>query len=165
MVINRSLFTSDNLNWETPKWLFTRLHNVLDFTVDAAAGEDNARLPHYWTKDKDALTQDWSKDRVFCNPPYGREISHWVKKAYDAALAGCECTALLIPARTDTTYWHQYVLPRENPILFLKGRIKFELEGKAFSTATFPSAVVFFLNSAKLTRSVYNGLADLGHIR
>jgi len=82
---------------------------------------------------------------VFMNPPYGREIKDWIKKAYEESLKKDTLVVCLIPARTDTSYWHDYIFPHAKDIRFLKGRIKFEnIKGEALNSAPFPSAVVIF---------------------
>lgn len=105
MTINEGLFTSDKNYWETPQSYFEELNERFNFTLDAAASNENAKLSNYYTVEDNALIKKWG-GRVFCNPPYGREIKDWVKKAYEESLTNAELVVLLIPARTDTRYWH-----------------------------------------------------------
>ncbi len=99
-------FSSKTDLWSTPQDFFDKLDEEFDFTLDPCATPENAKCPIYFTKDDDGLEQDWSGERVFMNPPYGREIGKWVKKAYESnTLVVC-----LLPARTDTRWWHDYVI-------------------------------------------------------
>src|SRR5690606_15453380 len=93
----------------------------------------------HFTIEDDGLKQDWSKDIVFMNPPYGNEQKLWIKKAYEESLKGATVVCL-IPARTDTIAWHTYIFNKAE-IRFLKGRLKF---GDGKNPAPFPSAVVIY---------------------
>lgn len=107
--------------WVTPRDFFEKLHVEFAFTVDVAASHDNAMLPRYFTEEIDGLAQDWSRERVWCNPPYGREIHRWVEKL--ASKQALLCVALL-PARTDTRWFHEHIYGKAE-IRFLRGRLKF----------------------------------------
>ena len=109
-----------------------------NFTVDAASTHENALVDKHWTIREDGLAQSWDGERVWCNPPYGRQISKWVKKASEA-VGGV--VVMLIPARTDTAYWHDYVFPNASDIRFIRGRLHFSDSKNA---APFPSAIVVF---------------------
>ena len=125
--------------WYTPQDLFDRLHQEFNFTLDPCATDENHKLPKYYTQEDDGLTQDWSGEVVFCNPPYSK-VKQWIQKSYEESLKGA-MVVLLIPARTDTIAWHTYIFPHANNIRFLKGRLKF---GDSKNSAPFPSAVVVF---------------------
>jgi site-specific DNA-methyltransferase (adenine-specific) len=126
--------------WETPPDLFRQLDNEFRFALDVAASRTNALCPAYITKDRDALSRSWNGwGAVWCNPPYGREIGRWVQKAFEEAQKGCT-VVMLIPARTETTYWHDYVMHAAE-IRFMRGRLRFS---GALIDAPFPSAVVVF---------------------
>lgn len=130
-------------DWETPQALYDQLNEQHDFTLDAAATDTNHKADTYFTQEDDALNQEW-KGRVFCNPPYGRAIKKWVKKAYEESLQPYnECVVMVIPSRTDTSYWHDYIFNKAD-IDFLRGRLKFEVNGVAKAPAPFPSAVITF---------------------
>ncbi len=133
-------FSSKSNEWYTPQYLFDELNEKYQFTLDPCASHENAKCDKYFTIEDDGLTKDWSKDIVFMNPPYGRNIKHWIKKAYEESVKGATVVCL-IPARTDTTYWHDYIFNNAYNIKFLKGRIKF---GGASNSAPFPSAIVVF---------------------
>lgn len=132
------MFSSATAEWSTPQDFYDRLHAEFGFTLDPCATAENAKCPKFFTEADDGLAQDWSGDVVFMNPPYGRGIKHWIKKAYDEAGKGARVVCL-IPARTDTAYWHDYVMKGE--IRFIRGRLKF---GGHANAAPFPSAVVIF---------------------
>lgn len=133
-----ALFSSNSNEWCTPKWLFEALNQEFNFTVDSASTHENALCERHWTKAEDGLLQSWDFERVFCNPPYGRELKQWVKKA-----SGIEngVAVLLIPSRTDTSYWHDYIFGKATDIRFMRGRLKFS---NSKNSAPFPSAIVIF---------------------
>ena len=139
--LNKGLFTSKSNEWSTPQSLFDELNSEFNFTLDPASTHENAKCEKYYTQEDDGLNQPWADESVFCNPPYGREIGQWVKKAYEESLLLREgVIVLLIPARTDTKYWHEYIFGKAE-VRFLKGRVKF---GEAKQGAPFPSAVIVY---------------------
>ncbi|MEY8382307.1 phage N-6-adenine-methyltransferase [Christensenellaceae bacterium 44-20] len=143
--MNKALFSSNSQEWCTPQWLFDSLDEEFHFALDAAANDSNKKCPLYYTVEMDGLQQDWSSagGAVFCNPPYGRELKKWVQKGYEEAQKGVK-VVMLIPARTDTSYFHEYIYGKAE-IRFLKGRLKFtDNAGKEYSSAPFPSMVVIF---------------------
>lgn len=113
------------------------------FTLDAAASDKSAKCAKYYTRETDGLAHDWSGETVFCNPPYGKETKLWVKKCYEESLKGTT-VVMLIPARTDTSYWHDFIFGKAD-VRFLRGRLRFIREdGTPGDSAPFPSAVVIF---------------------
>lgn len=120
--------------------MFDELNDEFNFTLDPCATDENAKCSKYFTIEDDGLSKDWSNDVVFMNPPYGREIKKWIKKAYEESLNGATVVCL-IPARTDTTYWHDFIFGKANDIRFLRGRLKF---GNSKNSAPFPSAIVVY---------------------
>lgn len=140
-----SLFgRSDSDLWETPDWLFEEISKEIGgFTVDVCALPENAKCKTYFTPEMDGLKQQWT-GKVWCNPPYGREISKWIQKAYDSHKAFGTTVVMLLPARTDTKWFHEYIYGRAE-IRFVKGRLKF---GKAENNAPFPSMIVIFRRCA-----------------
>lgn len=139
------MFSSASNEWATPQAFFDKLNNIFGpFTLDAAASSVNYKVATYYTQSDDSLSQDWSGNRVFLNPPYGRALKDWVKKAYEEGQKDNTMVVMLIPARTDTKYWHDYVM-KADEIRFVRGRIKF---GDETNSAPFPSAVVVFRQSA-----------------
>ena len=133
-------YSSKSNEWATPQYLFDELDREFNFTLDPCATDENTKCDKYYTIEDDGLKQDWSNDIVFMNPPYGRGIKHWIQKAYEEYDKGATVVCL-IPARTDTTYWHEYIFNKATDIRFLKGRVKF---GDSKNSAPFPSAVVVF---------------------
>lgn len=133
-------FSSKSNEWTTPQYLFDELNEEFNFTLDPCATDENAKCSKYFTIEDDGLSKDWSNDVVFMNPPYGREIKKWIKKAYEESLNGATVVCL-IPARTDTTYWHDFIFDKTDDIKFLKGRLKF---GNSKNSAPFPSAIVIY---------------------
>ena len=122
------------------------------FDLDVCASDENAKCSKYFTEEDDALSKDW-KGVCWMNPPYGRQISKWIEKAYQESKKGATVVCL-IPARTDTSYWHKFIFPYAKEIRFIKGRLKF---GKSNNSAPFPSALVVFKNSKGQIIRTYNG--------
>ncbi|MDT4199074.1 DNA N-6-adenine-methyltransferase [Staphylococcus haemolyticus] len=133
-------FSSKSNEWTTPQHLFDELNQEFNFTLDPCATEENAKCSKHFTIEDDGLSKDWSNDVVFMNPPYGREIKKWIKKAYEESLNGATVVCL-IPARTDTMYWRDFIFDKADDIRFLKGRLKF---GNGKNSAPFPSAIVVY---------------------
>ena len=132
-------FSSKSYEWSTPLSLFSELHNEFNFTLDVCATPANAKCIDYFTTHVNGLIQRW-KGRVWCNPPYGRGIGKWVKKAYQSVLAQeAEIAVCLLPARVDTSWWHDYCMRGE--YRFFRGRLRFSNSG---SNAPFPSVLVIF---------------------
>ncbi len=133
-------YSSATPEWATPQFLFDALNQEFGFTLDPSATPENAKCKRYFTKEVDGLSQDWSDEVVFMNPPYGKEIGNWMKKAYESAQQGATIVCL-IPARTDTQWWHRYAMKGE--IRLLKGRLKFVGKTTGHSNAApFPSAII-----------------------
>ena len=143
MSINKGLFTSNTDLWETPQDFFDRLDEEFNFDLDVCANVENAKCEKYFTEEMDGLQQEW-KGVCWMNPPYGRQIGKWMKKAYESSLNGATVVCL-VPARTDTRWWHDYCMKGE--IRFVKGRLKF---GDSVNSAPFPSAVLIFGKQAKV---------------
>ena len=139
-MITKGMLTSKRNDWETPQKLFDELNKEFNFTIDAAADEENHKCERYYTKKENGLEKSWKNERVFLNPPYGRELPKWVKKAAEEAKNKNTIVVMLIPARTDTKWFHDYIYKKAE-IRFIKGRLKFGDGGK---DAPFPSMVVIF---------------------
>lgn len=159
-MVNKALFSSNTGEWETPQEEYDELNEQYRFNLDPCATDENAKCENYFTKEQDGLSQDWKvvdynpeykspyrhiKGRVFCNPPYGRgTIAKWVKKAREEVENGnAELVVMLLPARTDTKWFHEDVLdaPCLSAIYFYKGRMKF---GGAKNSAPFPSILAVY---------------------
>lgn len=106
---NELFFSSKTDDWATPQSFFDKLNSEFQFTLDPCADEFNHKCDKYFTKDDNGLDQDWGGECVFCNPPYGRKIPKWVEKSFVEAKKPHTCVVMLIPARTDTKYFHQYI--------------------------------------------------------
>jgi phage N-6-adenine-methyltransferase len=134
--------SSTRHDWETPQLLFDALNAEFGFNLDVAASAENAKCRDFFTTETNGLAQDWAGHKCFCNPPYGREISAWVEKAYRESLKGT-LVVMLIPARTDTSYWHRFIFGKAE-VRFLQGRVRFCLDGERTGPAPFPSAVIVY---------------------
>jgi len=134
-------FSSKSNEWTTPQNFYIKLNDEFNFTLDPCCTKESAKCKKYYTIEDDGLSQDWSNERVFMNPPYGREIGKWIKKAYEESKKSA-IVVCLIPARTDTRYWWDFIFPYAE-IRFIKGRLKFTNNGKS-APAPFPSAIVIF---------------------
>lgn len=137
MSINKVLLSSNTCEWETPQLFFDALNAEHHFDVDVCTTANNAKCERYYTKEQDGLSQQW-KGVCWMNPPYGREIGKWMRKAYESSLYGATVVCL-VPARTDTAWWHDYAMKGE--VEFVRGRLKF---GGSKANAPFPSAIVTF---------------------
>lgn len=136
---NTGMFSSNTCMWATPQDLFNRLNDQYHFQTDVCAIAENAKCKHYFTPEQDGLSQPWT-GVCWCNPPYGREIHKWVAKAVaDTTTLGSK-VVMLLPARTDTKWFHDFCLPY-GKITFIKGRLKF---GDSKNAAPFPSMIVEF---------------------
>jgi phage N-6-adenine-methyltransferase len=152
--ITKGMFSSKTDEWATPPYVFDKLNDEFKFTLDPCATDQNHKCQKYFTKDKNGLKQLWGNHRVFMNPPYGRDITLWMRKAYEESLRGA-MVVCLIPARTDTAWWHDYSMKGE--IRFVRGRIGFiknDDGGKpSVAKAPFPSAIIVFGNEKRKVSS------------
>jgi phage N-6-adenine-methyltransferase len=130
-------FSSQTPEWPTPQWLFDALDKEFGFSLDPCSTNGNAKCAKHFTKEDDGLSKSWSDEVVFMNPPYGREIGRWMAKAHKAAMCEGATVVCLVPARTDTSWWHKWAMKHE--IRLLRGRLKF---GDSENSAPFPSALV-----------------------
>ena len=135
------MFSSATDNWSTPQDFFDKLNDEFHFTLDVCADENNHKCEHYYTKEIDGLSRPWI-GTIWCNPPYGRKIGEWVRRAHFSSHIGSATVVMLLPARTDTRWFHEYIYNQPNTeIRFIKGRLKF---GGCKNSAPFPSMVVIF---------------------
>jgi site-specific DNA-methyltransferase (adenine-specific) len=148
-MVSKALFSSNKKNWGTPLPFFKRYDDEFHFTLDAAASEENKLCDRFYSESQDSLLQPWT-GRVWCNPPYGRDLFRWVDKACKETLYFERCTlsCLLLPARTDTKWFHEIVIPH-GEFEFIKGRIKFV---GAKHVAPFPSMIVVFQREVTVGR-------------
>lgn len=146
-MINKHLLTSKNEEWETPQFLFNELNETYDFDLDVCASETNKKCHKFYSKDDNSLDKYWIGS-CWMNPPYGKSIATWMKKAYESHVKNKALVVCLVPCRTDTQWWHDYAI--QGSIFFIKGRIRFV---GASQPAPFPSAII-----------VYGGGAPIGYI-
>jgi phage N-6-adenine-methyltransferase len=138
------MFSSATDEWATPQSIFDKLNKKYNFTLDPCCTHANAKCEKHYTIEEDGLSQSWAGESVFVNPPYSN-IADWVKKAHYESTENGATVALLIPSRTDTKYWHDYIMESASTIYFIKGRVKFESANKENkNSAPFPSAVIVF---------------------
>lgn len=137
-----TLMSSVKMDWETPKDFFDKLDQEFHFTLDPCCSFENKKCEKFFTKKENGLIQNWGGEVVFVNPPYGREIKLWVKKCFEER-NNAKLIVMLIPARTDTNYFHEFIYGKAE-IRFIKGRLKFVGDQKGSGSAPFPSMLVVF---------------------
>ena len=139
------MFSSKSNEWETPEDFYNKLNNRFKFTLDPCSTHENHKCDKYYTMEDDGLSKSWQDEVAFVNPPYG-DIGQWVKKAYEESTQNNAIVVMLIPVRTDTKYWHDYVMKGASKIFFVKGRLKFQnnMPQEKNNAAPFPSVVVVF---------------------
>lgn len=137
------MFSSNSNEWGTPLSFYNKLDSIFHFTLDPAATKALAKCSNFFTKEDDGLSKDWSGNIVFCNPPYGRGIKHWIKKGFEEGKKEDTVVVMLVPARTETKYFMDYCWHAKE-IMFVKGRLTFENEDGKTNAAPFPSMVVVF---------------------
>lgn len=139
-MITNGLMSSNTDNWPTPINLFRQLDAEFNFNLDPCASDDNHKCARYFTIKDNGLSKKWGgDDRVFMNPPYGRNIGQWVKKARESAEQDGALVVALLPARSDTKWWLDVMQSSE--IRFIQGRLKF---GDGKNGAPFPSVIVIW---------------------
>ena len=147
--MEKILFSSGKDDWETPPELFEELDAEFHFDLDPCAKPKTAKCKDFYTPEQDGLQQDWGGRRVFCNPPYSKKNrgnpgqEAWIKKCADEAKKPGTLVVMLIPARTDTRAFHEYIYNKAE-IRFLPGRVHFYTDGKRGDAAPFPSMIVVF---------------------
>lgn len=140
MALQKAMVSSKSNEWSTPWDFFNDLNDEFNFTLDPCSTVENKKCNKYYTIEENGLNQDWSKDIVFMNPPYGGNTKQWIEKAYNESLKGAIVVCLIVSS-TDRSYWHDFIFPYAAQIRWIRGRIKF---GDSKSTAPFASAVVIF---------------------
>jgi len=150
--IRKGLFSSQSSEWETPQEFYDELDEEFNFDLDPCCTKKNKKCPLFYTKNENGLLQNWTEfhgegyiESVFMNPPYGREIGKWIKKAYEESKLGITVVCL-VPARTDTKWFHNYCLKGE--IRFIKNRLYFKDQNGKTGRAPFPSMIVIFRRAA-----------------
>lgn len=151
MALQKAMVSSKSNEWATPQDLFDKLNEEFHFTLDAASTDENSKCEKHFTKKDNGLHQDWSKDVVFLNPPYGGHTGKWMRKSLDESRKGAIVVCLIV-ASTDRSYWHDFIFPYASQIRFLRGRITV---GEAKTTAPFASAIVIFNKQEKEQKIAY----------
>lgn len=143
MCVNKisACLSSNSIEWATPQSFFNTLNEEFHFDLDPCSTHDNAKCEKHYTIEEDGLSQDWGGRRVFCNPPYGKELPKWVEKCYYESKKPNTLVVMLIPVRTDTNYFHRFINGKVKDIRFIKGRLHFN---DSKTPAPFPSMVVVF---------------------
>lgn len=135
-----SMTSSKDMTWATPWEWFLYLDLEFGFTLDPCCHHETAKCVKHYTPVEDGLKQNWGGERVFMNPPYGRELPLWMKKAHDECRDNGALVVAFVPARVDTLWWKTFA-EKADEIRFPMGRVKFE---GAESVAPFPQAVIVF---------------------
>jgi phage N-6-adenine-methyltransferase len=150
--IRNLMFSSKRQDWATPQEVFDKLNSEFNFTLDPCCSELTKKCKKYYTIETDGLSKDWSGERVFVNPPFGREQAAWIKKGFEESQKPNTIVVFLIPARTDTKAFHKYLYGKAE-IRFIEGRLKFinpasTTPKEKWTPAPFPSMVcILKLNS------------------
>jgi phage N-6-adenine-methyltransferase len=157
-------YSSATNEWATPQELFDRLDAEFNFTLDPCATPENAKCQKFYTKEQDGLSRCWCNEIVFMNPPYRREIGKWMAKAYESAQRGATVVCL-IPSRTDTAYWHDYVWDSDrNCFRHLVAQVRFIQRRLRFSEGTidapFPSVIIVLTSLADAGRGNSNDTSE-----
>lgn len=140
MALREAMISSKSNEWSTPQDLFDALDQEFNFTLDPCSTHENAKCNKHYTIQEDGLSQDWSDEIVFMNPPYGGTTEKWIKKAFEESQRGATVVCLIVNA-TDRGYWHKYIFPYAQQIRWIKGKLHFN--GSKY-TAPFGSAIVIF---------------------
>lgn len=143
---NNGRYNGNGRNWQTPPEIFDPLHREFDFTLDPCATLESAKCPLFFTEDQDGLTKNWEGQRVFMNPPYGREIYAWTRKA---KTSGAALVVGLLPASTDLAWWHEDVIGHAE-VRYIRGRVRFLTGGPYRASGFFASVIVIWRDQARL---------------
>lgn len=137
-VRNDGRWHSRGSDWSTPQDLYDKLNEEFRFTLDVCASDWNKKHENYFNEEQDGLTQDWGNNVCWMNPPYGKVLNDWMKKAYESNTT----VVCLVPSATDTAWWHDYAMKGE--IRFLRGRPRFVTPEGTWQQTFSPSVVVVF---------------------
>lgn len=148
---NNGRYNGNGREWETPPEVFAPLHAEFGFTLDPCATPENAKCPRYFTEAINGLVQSWGTERVFMNPPYGREVYAWARKAREAAQRGALVVGLL-PASTDLAWWHEDVAGAAE-VRYIRGRVRF-LTGGPYRASGFFQSVIVVWSDHRIKESV-----------
>lgn len=139
---NNGRYNGNGREWATPPEVFLPLHAEFAFTLDPCSTTQNAKCAKFYTEADDGLTKSWAGERVFMNPPYGREIYAWTKKAREEAASGALVVGLL-PASCDLAWWHEDVVGHAE-VRYIRGRVRFLTDGPYRASGFFASVIVIW---------------------
>lgn len=139
---NNGRYNGNGRNWITPPEVYIPLYEEFKFTLDPCASAANHKCTTYFTEEQNGLEQNWGGHRVFMNPPYGREIYAWTRKARAEQMAGALVVGLL-PASTDLAWWHEDVLEHAE-VRYIRGRVRFLTGGPYRASGFFASVIVIW---------------------
>lgn len=139
---NNGRYNGNGRHWATPPEIFDPLHAEFDFTLDPCASPATAKCVKFFTEAQNGLERSWAGERVFMNPPYGREVYAWTRKAREEAAAGALVVGLL-PASTDLAWWHDDIVGRTE-VRYLRGRVRFLTDGPYRASGFFASVIVIW---------------------
>lgn len=140
---NNGRYNGKGREWRTPPEVFDPLNEEFQFTLDPCTTADNPLgVANYYTEQDNGLEQDWYDERVFMNPPYGREVYAWTRKARESAERGALVVGLL-PASTDLAWWHDDVVGHAE-VRYIRGRVRFLTDGPYRASGFFASVVVIW---------------------
>ena len=137
---NNGRYNGNGRHWETPPEIFDPLEDEFRFTLDPCATPETAKCKRYYTEASDGLSAPWVNERVFMNPPYGREVYAWTKKAREAAANNYSLVVGLLPASTDLAWWHDDVIGHAE-VRYIRGRVRF-LTGGPYRASGFFASVI-----------------------
>lgn len=155
---NNGRYNGNGREWETPPEVFEALDREFNFSLDPCATPQNAKCARYFTEEQNGLEQDWSGEIVFMNPPYGREIYPWTRKARESAEQGALVVGLL-PASTDLAWWHEDVVAAKAEVRYIRGRVRFLTGGPYRASGFFASVVVIWRPNKRCSCEECEGLA------
>lgn len=141
---NNGRYNGSGRHWATPPEVFDPLHERFKFTLDPCATPETAKCDRYYTESDDGLSKPWAGERVFMNPPYGREIYSWTRKAKIESSEHGTLVVGLLPASTDLSWWHEDVLGHAEVIQWYRGRIRFLTGGPYRASGFFASVAVLW---------------------
>lgn len=149
--MDKALMSTGKDDWGTPQAIYDTLNKEFGFTLDACADESNYKHENYYTAAVDGLKMNWGGQIVFCNPPYSKKTKNnpgqeaWIKKCFEESSEHGATVVMLIPSRTDTKAFHNFILGKAKEIRFVEGRLKFEIDRQQCKEAApFPSMVVIY---------------------
>lgn len=146
---NNGRYNGNGRHWATPPEVFEPLNAEFRFTLDPCATPETAKCARFFTEEVDGLAQSWAGERVFMNPPYGREIYAWTRKARTEAEQGALVVGLL-PASTDLAWWHEDIIGHARVLRWYRGRVRFLTGGPYRASGFFPSVAVLWESGTML---------------